>query len=61
VKGAPLPNASRAVVPEAKITRYLLSETHPAGRSKARFFTAHGFSPAQWEVLATALPDHAMA
>lgn len=59
MKGQTLPSAGRAVVPEAKITQYLLSDTHPDGRGKARFFVAHGFSPAQWEVLAAALRAHA--
>jgi hypothetical protein len=54
-----LPNAVQAVVPEQKIAAYLLSETHPDGRSKARFFLARGFSRSEWETLATALRDHA--
>jgi hypothetical protein len=61
VKGEPLPNASRAIVAEAKITQYLLSDTHPDGSGKARFFAAHGFSLSEWGVLAAALRDHATA
>jgi len=59
VKSEQLPNAASAVVAEAKITRYLLSDTHPDGSGKARFFVAHGFSLFEWEVLAAALRDHA--
>ena len=59
MKGDPLPNAGRAVVPEQKITSYLMSETHPDGRGKARFFAAHGFSAREWSVLANALKRHA--
>lgn len=39
-----LPNLGNASVPEAKITRYLLSMTHPYGRHKANFFQRFGFS-----------------
>lgn len=38
-----LPNVEDAYVPLAKLTDYLLSETHPIGKSKARFFRAAGF------------------
>jgi hypothetical protein len=37
-----LPNCEQAVVAEAKITRYLLSETHEDGKHKAAFFTHFG-------------------
>ena len=40
-----LPNGDQAVVPSAKLTAYLLSETHPVGRSKAHVFQAVGFTP----------------
>lgn len=43
VTGAYLPNLDRAIVPERKVTAYLLSETHPEGHSKARFCSRHGF------------------
>jgi hypothetical protein len=42
-----LPNGDRAVIPVAKLTRYLLSERHPVGRHKARFLRALGFSAAE--------------
>jgi hypothetical protein len=39
-----LPNASAARVDLEKLTEYLLSETHPVGRTKAEFFQALGFT-----------------
>jgi hypothetical protein len=59
VKGERLPNAERAVVPERKVVAYLLSEAHPDGRGKARFFAAFGFSTSRWQLLADALRLHA--
>lgn len=38
-----LPNREDAFIPSEKLTDYLLSESHIAGRSKARFFRAYGF------------------
>jgi hypothetical protein len=38
-----LPNRAHAFIPPEKLTGYLLSESHIVGRSKARFFRAHGF------------------
>jgi hypothetical protein len=40
----PLPNADQAFVPEPKLTDYLLSETHPVGKYKARYFQRYGFT-----------------
>jgi hypothetical protein len=54
-----LPNREKAVVPEAKITLYLLNPAHVKGRGKAKFFMIFGFSVAQWKQLADALLDHA--
>lgn len=59
MKEARLPNAERVVVTEAKVVRYLLSEAHPDGRGKARFFSGHGFTIAKWQELASALRRHA--
>ncbi len=39
-----LPHAKLAVVPERKITRYLLNPAHPAGGSKAALFLRFGFT-----------------
>ncbi len=55
-----LPNAERAVVRRSKIVEYLLSESHPDGRGKSRFFSGHGFSSSEWETLAAALRGHAL-
>jgi hypothetical protein len=52
-------NYLNAFVPEAKITNYLLSFTHPDGSSKARFFTQFGFSATNWQAFAAALVRHA--
>lgn len=49
----------QAVVPERKITAYLLSPTHPDGRSKEKFFTAFDFSINNWKGLSSALTRHA--
>lgn len=54
-----LPNYEDAVVPERKITAYLLSLTHRDGRSKAAFFIRFGFLVDDWELLANALRRHA--
>jgi hypothetical protein len=53
-----IPNYERAVVPECKITEYLLSLTHRDGRSKAAFFLRFGFAADDWEGLADALRRH---
>ena len=55
-----LPNGAQAEVPEAKILGYLLSPTHRAGKSKAAFFSKHGFATRSWQVLARALRAHAI-
>ncbi|HMO57871.1 MAG TPA: hypothetical protein PKA05_11380 [Roseiflexaceae bacterium] len=54
-----LPDYQLAVVPERKITAYLLSQTHRDGRSKAAFFIRFGFTTDDWEGLAQALLRHA--
>lgn len=38
-----LPDRENAYVPRPKLTEYLLSQTHPIGRLKARFFRGLGF------------------
>jgi len=53
-----VPDAEHAVIPERKITAYLLSLTHRDGRSKAVFFLRFGFTVAAWHVLADALRHH---
>ena len=54
-----LPQHEQAIVPQRKITDYLLSTTHRDGRSKAAFFTRFGFASGSWEHLAAALRQHA--
>jgi hypothetical protein len=56
---AKLPSAAQAVVPDRKITAYLLNDAHKTGGPKAAFFKAFGFSIKAPEVLALALRDHA--
>jgi hypothetical protein len=53
-----VPNADSAAVPEAKIRDYLLSQDHPVGQDKARFFKRFGFSLELWQELAAALLLH---
>lgn len=54
-----LPNLENAFVRPEKITQYLLSENHPVGRHKAKFFLSFGFSLSFWRQLETALLQHA--
>ena len=46
-----LPGVDKAIVPEKKLTEYLLSETHAVGRFKARFFRSLGFNETNVELL----------
>ena len=55
-----LQGAGDAVVSSSKIVDYLLSPTHRAGKSKAAFFSAFGFSANEWPVMAAALRRHAL-
>ena len=55
-----LPNVENAEIPQSKITKYLLSTTHRAGKSKASFFMQFGFDVDRWEALAVALKQHAV-
>jgi hypothetical protein len=52
-----LPNADEVRVDQAKIVDYLLSLSHPDGRSKAAFFMRFGFCIAEWKALAEALRE----
>ena len=53
-----LPNAAQARVDPEKITDYLLSTSHPDGRTKAEFFTRFGFQSEDWQALGEALRKH---
>ncbi len=46
-----LPNVSRVCIDRNKIVGYLLSEKHPTGKFKAKFFIGLGFSPSEPEQL----------
>lgn len=54
-----MPDGDAAKVPENRIVGYLLSSTHRAGKSKAAFFSKHGFVSSDWQALADALRQHA--
>ena len=51
-------NHGKVIVPQAKITRYLLDLTSKDGRGKAIFFLSFGFTLDKWEVLGEALKQH---
>ena len=53
-----IPGADRALINRSKLQDYLLSSQHPIGRFKARFFSALGFGPHNWELLESALRDN---
>ena len=46
-----LPNRENAYIPPAKLTGYLLSETHSVGKAKAGFFRLIGFDEARVDTL----------
>lgn len=50
-----LPNRKNAIIKKEKITEYLLSLTHPEGKSKARFFRGIGFNETNMEEFEKAL------
>jgi hypothetical protein len=58
---AKIPNASQAIVPDRKITAYLLDDNHRTGGPKAAFFKAFGFSASVPDALAAALQAHLAA
>lgn len=41
----------RILIPDHKISNYLLSPTHPVERYKARFFLECGFKIGEWQLL----------
>jgi hypothetical protein len=54
-----LPFREHAFVPSAKLVDYLLSPTHPVGKSKAQFFAAFGFDATnaaelEWQLITIA-------
>lgn len=54
-----LPGYESVVVPQRKLTDYLLNEWHEDGRGKALFFERFGYSITNWEALEMALKGHA--
>ena len=46
-----LPNGENAYIPPSKLKDYLLSDTHPVGKSKAKFFRGLGFNESHMEML----------
>jgi hypothetical protein len=46
-----LPNNENAFIPKDKIKDYLLSENHPTGRSKSKFFRTFGFDETNFKIL----------
>jgi hypothetical protein len=50
-----LPNSENAYVPQEKLTGYLLSESHPVGKAKARYFRSLGYHDANADELGTGL------
>ena len=50
-----VPNFEQAVIPERKLTAYLLDPFHPVGGSKAKFFLGLGFSRDRWADLSEKL------
>ncbi len=50
-----IPGAENAKIEKRKLTSYLLDAEHPHGGPKARFFTALGYTAANWEDLRQAL------
>lgn len=54
-----IPNRHNAIVSPAKLTRYLLSNRHSIGSSKALYFRNLGFSLMSWGELASELLEMA--
>ena len=50
-----LPYRKNVSIPKEKLTKYLLSETHSVGSSKAKFFRGLGFDEANLNALRQAL------
>ena len=50
-----LPNSSKVIIPRKKLIDYILSESHPVGSSKAKFFRGLGFDEKNIDKLAKSL------
>jgi hypothetical protein len=53
-----IPYVSASVVPDRKLSGYLLATTHPDGAAKARFLLRFGFAISNSDQLRQALLDH---
>ena len=49
------PNREQAYIPEPKLSKYVLSETHAVGKAKAKYFRSLGYTEANANELADAL------
>ena len=56
-----IPNYEDAHVDQEKLTEYLLSQTHPIGKSKAVWFEILGYNASNWRLLQTDLVQIAAA
>ncbi len=54
-----LPYLENVMIPDTKLTKYLLNLEHDDGKSKAVFFIMMGFSLDKWELLRDVLLRHA--
>ena len=52
-----LPHRKNSYIPKGKLINYLLSETHPVGRSKAKLFRGIGFNETNVNKLSEILLD----
>ncbi|OGE38109.1 hypothetical protein A3B45_05415 [Candidatus Daviesbacteria bacterium RIFCSPLOWO2_01_FULL_39_12] len=50
-----LPFKEKACIPKEKLTDYILSESHPVGSSKAKFFRGLGFDETNVDQLAKSI------
>ena len=55
-----LPDREHAFIPPAKLSNYLLSLSHPAGRSQARFLLAVGYRMSPGENLKIYRENHGL-
>ena len=53
-----LPKTGHFQVDETKVLNYLLSDKHPEGKSKAKYFRGCGFARDEWQSLQSALAEH---
>ena len=56
-----LPYRENAFIPPPKLKDYLLSETHPIGKAKSKFFRGAGFNEMNLDMLEQGLLNMALA